>query len=180
MKSFKSRARMSKEETLYEPVLKDFICTLWKGANVTLRPTGERKELSKQLKRKLDDLSLYMFHMERFIPDIMAYVITSKSEHYESRDIIVAEVKANKIRIKDILQTRGYGIVLDAKYIMLISPKPLPEEIRRFFDKRYSLVVYEFGFYERVKIAKFDESSQKLMDCSLNHLSGSTHSIKDR
>lgn len=120
------------------------------------------QKFSEQLKRRLDDFSLYIFNVEKFIPDIMGYVITSKSPYGESRDIIVTEVKAGKIQIKDILQTRGYGAVYEAKYALLISSTVLPEEIRRFYDRRYNLAVY-YG-YERVKIGRFDPSSKEVKD----------------
>lgn len=148
------------EEALYEPILRDLRSHFKMKGDCHLEITAKGR-FSEQLKKRLDDLSLYITKVELFKPDIMGYV---ESEHYELRGLVVVEVTSEKIKIKDILQARDYGSVFDAKFAFLISSEPLPEEIRRFYDKRYSLAVYQLAYYERVKIARFDESSQKIVD----------------
>lgn len=150
------------EQALYEPVLKDLDSHFKKIGDPHLEVTGKGKKPSERLKKRLDDFSLYLITSERFIPDIMGYVVTSKSETYESSDIIVVEVKAKKVQVKDILQARGYGTVFDAQYALLISSEELPEEIRRFYDRRYGLAVHRG--YERVKVGRFDDLYQRVVD----------------
>jgi hypothetical protein len=84
----------------------------------------------------------------------MGYIVTSKSDYGESRDLITVEVKAERPTTADMLQARNYGSAFDARYALLVSSEGLPEEVRRLCEKRYKLT--EFYAYDKVVYGKFD------------------------
>lgn len=149
------------ESVLYGPIKKALTEKFRKRGDVHFEVTSERR-LSEELKRRLDDTALHMLDVERFVPDIVGYIITGKTQYGETRELAVAEVKATKIRLRDVLQARGYGVVFDANFAILVSPRPLPERIRRFCEKRHNLAV--FRGYERVSIGQFDRGTNQFVE----------------
>lgn len=141
------------EKELYEGVKQNLQELFQKIGKCYLEITAEGK-ISNELKRMLDDLSLYIINVERFSPDIMGYVI--EEELSESKDIIVVEIKPSKIRIKDIFQAKIYGEIFNAKYTLLISSESIAEEIRRFLEKRPEILSHSAG-YKSVITAQFDK-----------------------
>lgn len=141
------------ESVLYEPV-REYLshCFSIRG-EVHLEITAGGK-ISERLQKRLDDPALYLLRFEKMIPDIMGYVVTSKSDYGESRELITVEVKQGKPHTRDILQARNYGSAFDANYALLLSTTELPEVVRRLCEKRFTLI--QFRGYDRVSYGRFD------------------------
>ena len=153
---------MRKEEQLYEPILnglkrevegylnseKQRIDVGFVG-KVHLEITA-KGHFSEGLKEVLDDNALSIIRVEKFSPDIMGFI--QKSLYL--KELITVEVKAEKIKIKHISTAKLYADIFRAKYGMLISPKRIPEEIKRFISNRYEI-------RGNIIIAQFDEANDK-------------------
>lgn len=153
---------MRREEQLYEPIkkalhreLEDYINSEKERASseffgrVHLEITANG-HFSERLKEVLDDDALSIIRVEKFSPDIMGFI--QKNPYIQ--ELITVEVKAEKIKIKHISTAKLYADIFRAKYGMLISPKRLPEEIKRFISNRYEI-------RGNVIIAQFDEPTDK-------------------
>lgn len=66
----------------------------------------------------------------------MTGYLIKKETYREDKCIIVVEIKRDRPTLKDIYQTKRYAEVLQATYALLISPKKLSAERRRFLMKR--------------------------------------------
>jgi hypothetical protein len=143
------RTRQRKEKQLYEPILNALkevferylesekqrreITSDFKGiAHLEITANGR---FSNELKEVLDDKALSIVRVEKFSPDIMGFI--QKNQY--SKEIITVEVKAEEIKIKNISRAKLYADIFGATYGKLISPKPIPEEIRRFITDRYAI-----------------------------------------
>jgi len=122
--------RATREESLYEPILKALKRVFSCLGECHLEITAKRI-FSNELKKAFDDVALYMIKVEGFFPDITGFVKTKYST-----DIITVEVKPGKLMIKNIFQTKDYAQVFNAKYAILVSPKTISEERRRLILKR--------------------------------------------
>jgi len=122
-----------KEEHLYEPIKKAlasvFIHFLELKDDYYLENTSSGM-FSDKLKGALDDSALHIIRVERFSPDLTGFIRKDNSIR-----IITVEVK-REIKIKHIYKAKLYAEILDATYGLLISPKPIPEDIRRFIKHR--------------------------------------------
>ena len=150
--------RIVKEEPLYKPVknlLQNYL-EIYMGleCKVHLEITANGK-FSEELKEALDDRALSILRVERFSPDITGFLQKKDSS---SRDLITVEIKPDKIKIKHIYRAKLYADVLNAKYGLLISPKKIPEEIRRFLYDRYAVRNRQYG---SLIIAQFDKSTNE-------------------
>ncbi len=148
------------EKPLYEPV-RQSLSRLFEKLGETYLEITAKKGPGPRLKEKFDDVSLHIINYENFFPDVMGYV---KESEY-SAPLIVCEIKEKELRLRDIMQARNYGVVFDAHFDALISPEPLPEEIKRWYlQKRTNLGI--FYSYESVRIAQFDKSASKILGSS--------------
>ena len=158
----KEKSKQRKEEQLYEPVKSVLQRELEEYLNSEKERVGEgfigkvhleitaKGHFSEDLKEELDDDSLSIIRVEKFSPDIMGFI--QKNQY--SKELITVEVKPDKITIKNISRAKLYQEIFKAKYGMLISPKRIPEEIRRFLSKRY-------GITGNIIIAQFDKANNK-------------------
>lgn len=146
--------KVKKEEPFYEPIKNLLQKQLEKyvgfGGEVYLEITANGR-FSEQLKEALDDRALSILRVEKFSPDITGFLQKKDSS---SRDLITVEIKPDKIKINHIYRAKLYADVLNAKYGLIISPKRLPEEIRRFIKDRYNITYRNFGSFI---IAQFDK-----------------------
>lgn len=149
-----SHQKRKSEASLYEPVKK--------ALHDALQPIGKcyleisaRSFISNNLKAVLTDSNLFLNLFERYIPDIMGYV---EEEH--AKPVIVVEVKPSEIKIRDIFQVKQYAQVFDAKYALLISPEPLPEEIKRILKAKNQLLYHQT--YRQIFIGLFNEQTGKI------------------
>jgi len=121
------------EQALYEPIrlalLKKFETVF---SNVYLENTSEGV-FSPKLREELLKSTLHVIRVETMKPDLTGYY--NKTEYSIER--LIVEVKARKLRIKDVYQTKRYGDVLNAEYAILISSESLTREIREFIKENY-------------------------------------------
>lgn len=146
-------AKEKKEEPLYEPI-KNLLQTYFKryvgdGGRVYLEITANG-QFSEELKEALDDRALTILRVERFSPDITGFLQKKDSS---SKELVTVEIKSDKIKINHIYRAKLYADVLNAKYGIIISPKRLQEEIRRFIKERYNIIYRTYG---SLIIAQFD------------------------
>jgi len=142
-----------KEEPLYEPI-KNALQTQFEKfvgskGRVHLEITA-RGHFSEELKEALDDKALSILRVEKMSPDIVGFL---QKDPY-SKDLVAVEIKPDKIKIRHVWRARLYAEVLNAKYGIIISPKKIPEEIRRFLKERYNIMYRSLG---SVVIAQFDK-----------------------
>lgn len=62
------------------------------------------------------------------------------------QDFITVEIKREKITPQDIYQAKMYGDLFYAKFALLISPEPIPEEIKRLHKELYVLGRFMSGW----------------------------------
>jgi len=144
-----SKRASKKEESLYEPIMKVLKRVFSCLGESRLEKTAD-KRFSNELKRQFSKETLYIIRAEGFFPDLTGFV---KMQY--TTDLVTVEVKAESITIKDIFQAKEQAEIFDAKYALLISPKTIPEEIRRFVKDRSSILNYSYD--RRVVIAQFNE-----------------------
>ena len=145
--------RAAKEESLYEPILKVLKRVFSCLGECHLEITAD-KRFTNKLKRQFSKDTLYIIKVEGFFPDITGFV---KMQY--TTDLITVEVKAESLKIKDIFQAKEQAEIFDAKYALLVSPKTIPEEIRRFVNDRWSILNYLDR--RRVVIAQFNEATEE-------------------
>lgn len=145
--------RASKEEPLYEPIMKALKRIFSCLGECHLEITAD-KRFTNKLKRHFSKDTLYIIRVEGFFPDLTGFV---KMPY--ATDLITVEVKGEKIAIKDIFQAREQAEIFDAKYALLVSPKTIPEEIRRFVKDRSPILNYAYN--RRVVIAQFNEDNKE-------------------
>lgn len=148
---------VKKEELLYEPLKnalqKEFERYLTSEKDmgfvgkVHLEITA-KGQFSEDLKEALEDNALSIIRVEKFSPDRTGFI--QKTEY--SKELITIEVKPDKITIKNISRAKLYADIFGAKYGMLISPKRIPEEIRRFIKNKYAI-------RGNIIIAQFDKAT---------------------
>ena len=122
------------EKELYDPVSEALEQKFMILGDVYLENTSNGK-FSDGLKEQLDDYSLFILNVERMSPDLTGYLI-KKEGYREDKYIIVVEIKGDRPTLKDIYQTKRYAEILQATYALLISPRKLSPERRRFLIKR--------------------------------------------
>lgn len=150
-----SHLKRKSEARLYEPVKKALYDAFKPMGKCYLEVTS-RSVFSEKLKSSFTDFDLFVTLFERYAPDIMGFI--EESEY--SKPLIVVEVKPSSIRIKDIFQVKEYAEVFNARYALLISPQPLPEEIKRIVKTKMGILCF---FPERrVFIGEFSGSSGQM------------------
>lgn len=157
------KLRQKREEQLYEPIksalqreLEEYLNSqkerIGEGfmCRVHLEITANGRLFSEELKEVLDNDALSIIRVEKFSPDIMGFI--QRSQYL--KELITVEVKCDKITVQNISRAKLYADIFNAKYGMLISPKGIGEEIKRFISNRYAI-------RGNVIIAQFDEASNK-------------------
>jgi hypothetical protein len=148
------KEKEKKEEPLYEPIRNaletQFEKFVGSEGRVYLEITA-KGHFSEELKEALDDKALSILRVEKISPDITGFL--QRNSH--SKDLVTVEIKPDRIKISHIWTARLYAEVLNARYGIIISPKKIQEEIRRFLKERSS-ITYRGG-YSSLVIAQFDK-----------------------
>ena len=142
-----------KEESLYQPIMKTLKRVFSCLGECHLEITAD-KRFTNKLKRHFSKDTLYIIRVEGFFPDLTGFVKTQYTT-----DIITVEAKAKHITIKDIFQAKNQAEIFDAKYALLVSPKMISEEIRRFVKDRSLILNYLSS--RRLVIAQFNEATEE-------------------
>jgi hypothetical protein len=141
-----------KEEELYNSVLKALEQKFMTLGDVHLENTSNGR-FSEGLKEQLDDYSLFMLKIEKMSPDLTGY-LRKKETYGESKCIIVVEIKKDRPTLKDIYQTKRYAEILKADYALLIAPKKLSTERRKFLIKNKGQIT-QFYPNKQILIGQF-------------------------
>ncbi len=143
--------KSANEQKLYAPVQQSLKRLFSKLGSNHLEITASKK-FSPELREKCDDVSLHIMDQEAFYPDIMGFVTSLNA--YPPVQLIVCDIKDTELKLKDIAQVREYGAVFSAQHAILISSKPIPERIKRWYpDKRPTLGTFYQS--ENVRIAQW-------------------------
>ena len=145
---FMSSSRKTIEKELYEPIKKYLEEAFRKKfGNCDLEVTANGV-FSETLKRVVRDDIIFSFLGKKASPDLTGFIHTRGSEWVTVlegpsivKDFITVEIKSEKIILQDVYQAKMYGDLFQAKYALLISPEPIPEEIRRL-NQRLLFVSY--------------------------------------
>lgn len=143
------------EKELYEPI-KEYLEKAFteKFGNCYLETTANGV-FSDMLKRVVRHDIIFSFLGKKVSPDLTGFIHTEGSKWVSVlegpsivRDFITVEIKRERITLQDIYQAKMYGDLFQAKYALLISPEPIPGEIRRL-DERLFFVTFRYmrGWY---------------------------------
>jgi hypothetical protein len=156
------------EKELYEPVKRDLAEKFSVSGKTYLEVSADGK-ISETVKEKLDDVALHIINFERVKPDIIGFLRietkTGRGTGYFQDEKIVAEIKNEQIGITDVIQTKVYAEVFDAKHAFLVSSEPIPEEIKRFVKMKPGLLHYAGGYGE-IKLVQFDKINKTFVERS--------------
>jgi len=147
------------EKDLYDPIrqcLEDKFRE--KFGNCYLEITSDA--FSQKIKGVLETDVLLYLSKEGLRPDLTGYVIKNRF-----RRIIVVEIKKDPLKAHDIYQAKMYAELFGAHYALLISPKPIQEEVRRLLAKNPRLYSHSAG-YKRIIIGQFDMDKGEIVEHS--------------
>lgn len=146
------------EEELYNSVSEALERKFMTLGDVHLEITAKGK-FSEKMKEELKDYSLFILNIERISPDLTGFV-SNEEKFGTSKPIIVVEVK-KRLALKDIYQAKRYAEILEATYALLISPKKLSPERRKFLIKRKGELT-QFYPNKHVLIGQFNKSTKSI------------------
>ena len=132
-----------KEEDLYEPARKALLQKFLGKGECHLKVTAAA--IGEQLKQVLDDHAVYILETEKKKPDLLGFLNVKYETGYESKKLIVAEIKNKSLTLEDIYQLKMYGEMLGAHFSFLISPKGFSEARRRFLIHRQGVLQISTG-----------------------------------
>ena len=123
------------ESDLYEPI-KEALKVAFPKLYLEVTAT----KIDDYMKEALDDQALAILLKERKRPDLMGF-----TGQIENRKIAVVEVKDDKLGLDSIYQIKKYAEILGAQYAFLIYTEKLPEELRRFLERKLEVLAYSAG-----------------------------------
>jgi len=131
------------ERALYEPVMK-FLHSKFtsKFGNCHLEITADG-HFEESIKTAVPYDIIFAFLGRKASPDLVGFI----QGEYGIQDRVVVDVKREKITLHDIYQVKMYGDLFSAKYALLISPNPVPEEIKRVHKNLSVLYRFMSGWY---------------------------------
>jgi hypothetical protein len=158
------------EKEFYEPI-KEYLenAFIEKFGNCYLEVTANGL-FSDTLKQVVRNDIIFTFLGRKASPDLTGFIHTKGSEWvtvFEGsgivKDFITVEIKREKITLQDVYQAKMYGDLFQAKYALLISPKPIPGEIRRL-DQRLFFVTYRYmnGWY--LHVGEWDSEASRMQE----------------
>lgn len=92
-------------------------------------------------------------------PDITGFI---KGQY--SSDFVVAEVKTETLKLDDIYQTKKYMDLLGAKFIFLISLRPIPEEIKRLRETAVHQLLMSPHYTYPFVLAEYDSGANDFIE----------------
>lgn len=148
------------EKVLYEPV-KNFLHSKFsaKFGNCHLEITAEG-HFDESLKRAVRHDIIFSFLGKKASPDLIGFV----RDEYGVKDYVAVEIKRERVTLQAVYQTKLYGDLFSAKYALLISPRPLPEEIKRLHKNLFILNRFMSGWL--VSVGQWDEVFSEVIENS--------------
>jgi hypothetical protein len=147
-----------KEKEYYQRI-KDLILRVFgpKFDEISLEITAT-KVFSNNLKSKIPENRNIIFNfLKEAPPDITGIIKDQDAYQY-----FVAEIKNERLKLDDIYQTRKYGELFEAKYVLLISTEEIPEELKRLSKVMYNLL--SLPSYRRIILVRYDEKQDRFVD----------------
>ena len=146
-------SKKAAEKELYEPI-KKYLETAFrkKFGNCHLEVTADGS-FSEQLKGVVREDIIFSFLGRKASPDLVGFIHNQRDHWFviqsssDIQDFITVEIKRGKITLQDVYQAKMYGDLFQAKYALLISPEPIPEEIRRLDQRLFVTYRYMSGWY---------------------------------
>lgn len=145
--------RKISEKELYEPIKRYLIEAFRKKFGNCYLEVTAKGIFNERLKRVVRDDIIFSFLGKKASPDLTGYIHrngtnwTVVQSSYDIQDYITVEIKGGKITIQDVYQAKMYGDLFQAKYALLISPKPIPEEIKRLDQRLFVTYRFMSGWY---------------------------------
>ena len=140
------------EKELYKPI-KEYLgrafTTKFGACYLQITAEGKFSELLKHVVRQ--DI-IFSFLGKKASPDLAGFIPRGDVElefasSADVQDFITVEIKREKITLQDVYQAKMYGDLFQAKYALLISPEPIPEEVRRLDRSLFVTYRYMSGWY---------------------------------
>jgi len=103
---------------------------------------------------------IFSFLGKKASPDLAGFI---RSE-YGVKDYIIVEVKRSKLTLQDVYQVKLYGDLFSARYALLISPEPVPEEIKRLNQSLFVLSRFMTGW--QTHLGQWNPISNKVLETS--------------
>ena len=156
-----TKNRKALEKELYQPV-KEFLHSKFSGkfGNCYLEITAGG-HFEESLKRVVRHNIIFAFLGKKASPDLVGFI----EGEFGSQDYIAVDVKRGKVTLQhDVYQTKLYGDLFYAKYALLISPEPVPEEIKRLHNNLF--ILYRFTTGWQVYIGQWDEVFNEVIENS--------------
>ena len=155
-----SKSRSKLEQELYKPV-RDFLHSKFaaKFGNCYLDITA-KGHFEETLKRAVHHDIIFAFLGRKASPDLAGFI----KDEFGIKDFVTVEVKLDKITLQDIYQAKLYGDLFAAKYALLISPLPTPEEVKRLHQNLF--ILYRFTSGWQVYIGQWREEFQEVAENS--------------
>jgi len=126
------------EQALYEPI-KEYLIAAFKtkfGGECYLETTANGT-FSETIKGLVRHDIIFSFLRKKASPDLTGFYLRESDylpiplDEVGVKNPITVEIKREKVTPQDIYQAKMYGDLFQAKYALLISPQPIPEEIKR-------------------------------------------------
>lgn len=147
-----------KEKDYYEPVKNAFEKLFNEKGTVYLEITSD-KPLSNKLKAQTSKhRDIIFYFLKEAKPDITGFL--QRDGH--SNSMIVIEVKKDEIKLDNIYQARKYGELLETQFVFLVSPKEIPEEIKKLSSVTIDLL--SLPYYKKLVLCQFDEKANQIVD----------------
>ena len=134
------------EKELYEPI-KEHLRELFQEnvGNCYLEITADGI-FNSTIERVVRHDIIFSFLNKKASPDLTGFITVEESSpswlqsmsSAHIKEFITVEVKKEAITLQDIYQAKLYGDLFQARYALLVSPKPIPEKIRRL-DRQISI-----------------------------------------
>jgi len=155
-----TNSRKTAEKELYEPIRghltaffdisdKSSICWLDNTAGGVFSDT---------LKKVVPHDIIFAFLGKKASPDLTGFMYDRNYQNnpfsmHGVKNYITVEIKKEKVTLQDIYQAKMYGDLFQAKYALLISPEPIPEEMRRL--DQHLFITYRYMTGWRVYIGEW-------------------------
>jgi len=148
------RKKIAKKEKEYYEIIKIQLCEIFKRKvkhfHLEITASGE---FSDELKYKISENRQIIFSFfKKAFPDITGFI-----KKDDSWDLVVVDIKKEKIKLKDIYQLRTYRDLFNAKFGFLISLRPIPAEIKRLCEVESKILSHPTWFYPNLTLVKVNE-----------------------
>lgn len=154
-------ARAQPEAEFYNPLRLQLeeMFKQWQIGPVHLEVTSTGR-FSETLKAAVEDIT-FAFLKKQASPDIAGFIAKDSWKH-----MIVVEVKNERLSLSDIYQTKMYMDLFKAKYGLLLTSEPIPEELKRLHSRNHAVLNTTSSGYTHVNIATFERHPTVLQENS--------------